>query len=235
MPDRPPIRTFPIMDTAAVVGATGLVGRRILEELSGRCATRAWVRRELPVPSAVDLHVSGAIPAVGDPFWKVDTLFVALGTTIGKAGSQAAFEEVDFDLVVECARRARDAGATTLALVSAMGADPRSQVFYNRVKGRAEAAVVELGYRRVAIARPSLLLGDRDEFRLGERIARVLMGPVRNLFPASMRPVRDVEVARSLVDATRESGWSGVRIVANPEIAAARRSSLSGPDKPDQR
>src|SRR5690606_8438631 len=90
-----------------------------------------------------------------------DDVCIALGTTIKAAGSQAAFRRVDFDAVVNTARAARAAGATRLAVVSALGADARSRVFYNRVKGEMQQAVQALGYDAVVIAQPSLLVGDR--------------------------------------------------------------------------
>lgn len=85
----------------------------------------------------------------------------SLGTTIKIAWSEAAFRRVDFDFVVNIARAARTAGATRLAVVSAVGADPTSRIFYNRVKGEMQVAVMQLGYESVVIAEPSLLLGDR--------------------------------------------------------------------------
>ena len=88
-------------------------------------------------------------------------MFITLGTTIKVAGSQAAFRQVDFAFVVNTARAAKAAGATRLAVVSALGADTKSRVFYNRVKGEMEAAVAQLGYQSIVIAQPSMLLGDR--------------------------------------------------------------------------
>lgn len=206
------------MNSASIVGATGLVGAKLLLELSRARPAFAWVRRPTPLPDGILSVVSETIPALDDNFWKSEVLFVALGTTISKAGSQEAFEAVDLHLVVECARRARMAGCSTLALVSAMGADPDSRIFYNRVKGNAERAVLELGFPRVAIARPSLLLGDRKEFRLGEWIFRKMAGPVRKAFPGSIRPVRDAEVARALATAAFDKNWNGVRILANRDL-----------------
>lgn len=203
------------MDNASVVGASGLVGTCIVEALAGRGDVRAWLRRDRPLPGGVRAVVSERIPDPEDGFWRSAALFVALGTTIGKAGSREAFEAVDLELVVECARRARAAGCATLALVSAAGADSRSAIFYNRVKGKAEDSVLALGYPRVAIARPSLLLGDRSEFRFGEALARRCAGPLRGLVPAAWRPVRDREVASSLVGAASDPFWSGVRILDN--------------------
>jgi len=203
------------METVSVVGASGLVGGRIVDALAERGAVRAWVRRTLPLPDGVQAVVSTRIPDPEDGFWRSAALCVALGTTIGKAGSREAFEAVDLELVVECARRARAAGCPTLALVSAAGADSRSGIFYNRVKGKAEDAVLALGYPRVVIARPSLLLGDRAEFRFGEALARRCVGPLRGLVPAALRPVRDREVASALVRAVADPSWSGIRILDN--------------------
>lgn len=206
---------------AAIVGATGLVGRRILEELGDRLSTSAWIRTPASLPNGVVAQVSPEPPSSSDIFWQTDILFVALGTTMARAGSRAAFEKVDYGLVVECARKARDAGCATLALVSAAGADSRSGIFYNAVKGRAEDVVLQMAFPRTVFARPSLLLGDRKEMRLGELVARKVMGPVRALLPRSIRPVRDVEVARALVNAALNPSWAGARILHNAELVRA--------------
>ncbi len=154
----------------------------------------------------------------------VDDVFIALGTTIAVAGSQAAFRAVDFDAVVATARAARAAGATRLALVSALGADAGSRVFYNRVKGETEAAVAGLGYVSVAIARPSLLLGDREALgqpvRRMEALAMRLSRPMRLLVPRAVRPITAADVAAALVAATAR-GEPGVRILASGEMQGA--------------
>ena len=206
------------MGSISVVGATGLVGRCILEELAGRSSVKAWIRKPAELPANVEPFLSLAIPSSLDPFWECDTLVVALGTTISKAKSRTAFEAVDHGLVVECARRARSRGCATLALVSAAGADPRSRVFYSRVKGLVEQDVTSLGFRRVIVARPSLLLGERKEFRPAEFVGRKFLAPLRWLLPRSIRPVRDVEVARALVGSALDDSWSGIRILANRDM-----------------
>lgn len=94
-------------------------------------------------------------------FPAVDDVFIALGTTIKIAGSEAAFRYVDFDFVVNVARAALAAGAKRLAIVSALGGDPTSRIFYNRVKGEMEIAIMQLSYDSMVIAQSSLLLGDR--------------------------------------------------------------------------
>lgn len=206
------------MNSVSIVGSTGLVGGRILAEIPRAWEAAAWVRRPTVLPDGIRSVASATIPDPDDNFWKTDVLFVSLGTTIAKAGSREAFEAVDLHLVLECARRAGAAGCATLALVSAMGADPGSRIFYNRTKGKAERAILELGFPRVAIARPSLLLGDRREFRFGEWISRTLLGPARWALPRSIRPVRDIEVARALATTAFDKSWSGVRILSNRDM-----------------
>ena len=114
-----------------------------------------------------------------------------------QAGSRGAFRRVDYDYVVDAARLAVAEGARRLVLVSAYGVDPRSRVFYNRVKGEAEHAVQRLGFASVGIVRPSLLTGDRAETRIGEAIGErvldglspLLRGPLRALRPTPARSV----------------------------------------------
>ena len=149
----------------------------------------------------------GALEALSD-LPRVDDVFCCLGTTIKQSGSQEAFRRVDHDYVVALAGAGLRAGATQFLLVSAIGADPASRMFYSRVKGEAEGAVRRLPYRGVQIFRPSLLLGERAEFRLGERIAALvapllslaLVGPLRRY-----RPVRAETVARAMVHIAKEA------------------------------
>jgi uncharacterized protein YbjT (DUF2867 family) len=160
----------------------------------------------------------------------VDDVYVALGTTIKVAGSQAAFRAVDFDAVVNTARGAREAGAHRLAVVSALGADAKSGVFYNRVKGEMQAAIAQLGYESVLIAQPSLLVGDREALgqptRAGEVWATRLLRPVMGLVPASVRPIEARTVARALLGATLE-GAPGVHT-----LSSARMQQI-GRQRPD--
>jgi uncharacterized protein YbjT (DUF2867 family) len=192
---------------ALLAGATGLVGRELAEQLAASAeygTVHVLVRRPVPALAAnpkVSVHVVSfddlpSVPAADDAF-------VAIGTTIKVAGSEEAFRHVDYDYVVGVARAARTAGARRLGIVSALGADAKSRVFYNRVKGEVEAAVAALGYDSVVIARPSLLLGDREALgqptRGGEVWARRLLEPVSGLIPAGVRPVRAHAVAAALV------------------------------------
>jgi uncharacterized protein YbjT (DUF2867 family) len=149
-----------------------------------------------------------------------EDVFCCLGTTIKQAGSQEAFRRVDFGYVTEAARIASAKGAEQFGLVSALGADAGSRVFYNRVKGEAEDAVRALPFQSVHILRPSLLLGERKEFRVGERIAEAAMRPLGPLMRGPLRrfrPVRAHAVAAALVQLSVEQK-PGVRVVESEEI-----------------
>lgn len=190
-------------DLTWVAGGSGLVGRELLQQLAAT-PVLALVRRPLTGLPAdaqrreqlVDLlHLPTDLPAPR-------RVFIALGTTMAQAGSQAAFRAVDFDAVLAVARAARMAGATRCGVVSALGADARSGVFYNRVKGEAEQALMALGFERLVIARPSLLDGHREALgqphRSGEAWSLRLARPLAPLIPRAWRPIAADRVARAL-------------------------------------
>ena len=207
-----------------VAGASGLVGRALVGRMladEGGPGVVAVVRRPLGIGDARLTEVvtdfgqvaSARVPPVG-------TAFCALGTTMAKARSEAAFRAVDLDAVAAFAGLARRAGAKRFLLVSALGADPRSRVFYNRVKGEAEEAVKGAGFEGLAVLRPSLLLGDRQESRPAETVAVVasslfswaMAGPL-----ARWKPVPAESVAAAMLAVAR-GVLEGVRIVENDEI-----------------
>lgn len=211
-----------------VAGATGLVGRECVRAMLADASFEvvALVRRADALPAAPRLRV-----AVVDYERLADTartalagahaIVCALGTTIRAAGSEAAFRRVDHDYPVELARLGRAADVAHFGLVSAVGADPASTIFYNRVKGEAERDLGALGYPSLAIARPSLLLGQRAEFRPVE----VLMGFAGVLAPPAWRPVRAEAVAAALVRRAA-ARRPGVEVVEN---RALRRESPAAP------
>lgn len=149
------------------------------------------------------------------------------------AGSEQAFRRVDFDAVVNTARAAHAAGATRLAVVSALGADAHSRIFYNRVKGEMQQAVQAFGYASVVFAQPSLLIGDRlalgQPERPGERWAERLLSPVMRLVPRGIRPIAADKVARALLQATLEAR-PGMRFLSSAEMqgAAGARADATG-------
>ena len=220
---------------AWLAGATGLVGSHLLTRLLDAPhvgAVHALVRRLPDVPRThprlhyhpVDLDHLPVLPACDD-------VFIALGTTLAVAGSKAAFRHVDFDLVLTVARAARDAGATRLALVSAMGADAGSPVFYNRVKGEAEAAVRALGFPQLVVAQPSLLLGDREALgqpaRQAEGWVARLAGPLSPWLPRAVRPLAADAVAAALVAAMAVDRPGDARL-SSAAMQPRRARSASG-------
>lgn len=197
-----------------LAGGSGLIGRELLARLLAHAqvsAVHALLRRPAKDwPSDAKLHTLQIDFAALPKLPAIDDVYIALGTTIKQAGSQAAFRAVDFDAVIATARAARAAGAKRLLLVTAMGADARSGVFYNRVKGEVEAAVQALGFESVVIARPSLLNGDREALgqpsRKGEAFAIHALRPLLGLMPKSIRPIEASDVAAALVRAAWQAG-----------------------------
>ncbi|MFO1398562.1 MAG: NAD(P)H-binding protein [Burkholderiales bacterium] len=217
---------------ALVAGPTGLVGRELVARLLDDPDTIevvAITRRPLAIPhprlteAVVDFE---HLQDIASP--PVDDYYCCLGTTIRQAGSQEAFREVDLVYPVALAHVALAAGATRCFVVSAMGADPASRVFYSRVKGELEAELARLPFRTVVALRPSLLAGDRAEFRAGERAALAIMQPLRALVPARYRAIPAATVARALVAASRSSadGRFVVESDAIPGLAAGERGGL---------
>lgn len=195
--------------TAAIFGATGLVGRACLDLL---LADERYVRvvaigRREPTYSNPKLVVRraalDAVEALDDAMLgSVDDVFCCLGTTLRKAGSQEAFRRVDLDYVVNAANSARRHGAQHFLMVSAVGADARSRVFYSRVKGETESAVAKLGFEFVSIFRPSFILGPREESRLGERLGMVLAAALSFAMVGRLtkyRPIAAATIARAML------------------------------------
>lgn len=204
--------------SALILGATGLVGAECLRQFAESDRfTRvvALTRRPLSSPlPRVETHIADfeRLDEAAE-YFRVSHIVCALGTTIKKAGTQEAFRRVDHDLPLAAARLGLREGARHFLLVSALGASARSRMFYSRVKGEVEDDIRALAYRSVTIVRPSLLLGERGEFRLGEAVGKVFAG----LIPGRYRPVHARDVAAALLAAAAEDR-PGVRVVESEEI-----------------
>jgi uncharacterized protein YbjT (DUF2867 family) len=212
--------------TAWIAGASGLVGGFALERLledgafdrvvsfGRRASGRGHAKLEERVVDFAAFDASDA-PAP-------DVALCALGTTIARAGSREAFRAVDHDAVLAFARGAHARGARAFVVVTAHGADARSAVFYNRVKGEVEEALRAVGFDSLVIARPSLLLGDRAERRRAEHAAVVVSRALRPLLrPFRARPVEAAEVGSAIAKLARDAP-SGVHVVHSAELHAAR-------------
>ena len=201
--------------TAVLAGTTGLVGTQVLELLLRHPAYHrivalarqpATLQHEGIEARRADFeNLDQVLADLREDKAPID-VYCCLGTTIKAAGSQAAFRRVDHDYVLALARWAKSAGARRFLLISALGADAASRVFYSRVKGETEDALRALNLRSLVIAQPSMLDGQRSAWRPGERIALAALRPIAGLLPARVRPVRVDDVAAALVlaaDATQ--------------------------------
>jgi uncharacterized protein YbjT (DUF2867 family) len=155
-----------------------------------------------------------------DELFSVDAIICTLGTTIRQAGSRTRFRTVDYEYPLAFARLGRRHGCEHFLVVSSLGASTKSRYFYNRVKGDLEDALRGLGYPRLTIVRPSLLLGPRAELRLGEEVAKRVTRWLGPLVPRAFKPVEARAVAAALARAARDKG-SGVRVIESAEISAA--------------
>jgi uncharacterized protein YbjT (DUF2867 family) len=207
------------MPSLLIAGATGLVGHECLTlALADRAFERVVVVARKPnagpASPKLDWRVADfASLNLQRTAFEVDAILCALGTTIKVAGSRERFREVDHDYPLALARTGIAAGARHFLLVSALGADATSRVFYNRVKGETERDILALAWDHVTIARPSLLLGDRRDRRLGEEVGKWLAWAV----PAKYKPIPARSVAAALIDSARNGG-SGRRILESAEM-----------------
>lgn len=207
--------------TLLLVGATGLVGSRVLEQAladPGIGSVTALARRDLPAhPKLTALRVDYERLDEDAPWWRADAVICTLGTTMRSAGSRAAFHRVDHDYPMAVARLAHAHGTRVYVLNSATGADPRSRFFYNRVKGELENDLRQVGFDSLALVRPGLIDGPRTEFRPGER---VLLGALRiagPLLPGRWRPNPASSIARALLGAALRP-QQGVNVVAAEQM-----------------
>ena len=209
-----------------VVGATGLVGRECLRLLLadnavGRivAVTRRPLSPDVRSPKLETHVIDFDHLNEYDSLFNVNAILCTLGTTIRQAGSRTRFRTVDYEYPLAFAKLGRRMGSEHFLVVSALGANPHSRIFYNRVKGELEEALLGLGYPRVTIVRPSLLLGPRAELRLGEEVAKRVSRWLGPLVPRAFKPVEARAVATAMVRATQEQG-SGVRVIESGEISA---------------
>ena len=204
--------------SALIAGASGLVGSHCLARLLDHPQydrVIAWVRTPLPTthPKLIQQVVEfDRLQPWADHF-NADDVFCCLGTTLKQAGSREAFTQVDLVYPRELARLAAQRQARCFLFISALGADPNSYFFYNRVKGEAEQTVRAAGIERTYIFRPSLLLGERREFRAFEWLAQLVGGAVGPWLPgplAGYRPIPAASVAAAMVYAANSDLPPGV-------------------------
>jgi uncharacterized protein YbjT (DUF2867 family) len=203
-----------------IAGASGLVGQQLLQLLLDDPETgkvSSFVRRSSGVAHAKlnEININWDTFTEKDIPPQVDATFCCLGTTMKKAGSKDAFKTVDFDYVLKLAVFSQRKNIPQFHVVSAAGADKDSRIFYNRVKGNMEQELEKLKkFKSVYVYRPSMLLGDREEFRLGETLGKIAMKAVSFLTPKSYKAIYDVQVAMNMLHHSKQAK-KGYHVVDN--------------------
>ena len=204
------------MKTAAVFGTTGLVGGQLVQLLAKHNDYQkiyAFARKKPELlPEGVE-HITFTPESIKIPR-DVDDVFVCLGTTMKKAGSKEAFLKVDLEMVVEIARQSKAGMVKHFVVVSSLGADPTSNNFYLQTKGRMEEAVKHFDFDYCGIVRPSLLLGNRSEFRLSEKIAIVFFKIFSFIFVGPIKKYKGIyaeDVAKGMI-MLAQSGMGNITV-----------------------
>lgn len=191
---------------ATLIGSTGLIGSellRLLKEDTSFSEIKILVRRNVEethpkvTTAVIDFEDEASFQA---EILSDSILFCAVGTTQKKAnGDKSKYRKVDFDIPANAAKFGLEKGISKFVLVSSYGADRKSSNFYSRLKGEIEDHLQQLPIPSLLIFRPSILLGDREEFRLGERIAKFLMRTFSFLLPTNVKPIQAKKVAKAML------------------------------------
>ena len=185
--------------TSLVIGSTGLVGKKLIFQLAKKGSEVIAITRRpinnLPENVSLlninfdDFLENGSLPSC-------DHIYICLGTTIKKAGSQSEFKKVDFDYCLSFAKKAREAGATKISLISSVGANPYANNFYLKTKGEVEEEIKKIDFQAINIFRPSLLIGRRDESRFLEKIGQNLSSFINFFLIGPLRKYRSIKASK---------------------------------------
>ncbi|MGE7911218.1 NAD(P)H-binding protein [Lysinibacillus xylanilyticus] len=223
------------MRAAIVVGATGLTGTSLVEQLceNDEYVSVTVIARRAPAYTHPKLEVKirnfDTLEEKDIEF--AHELYCCLGTTIKKAGSREEFEKVDFEYPLTIASLAKKRGIPHMLVITAMGANESSLFYYNRVKGKLEHDLTELGLQRLSIIRPSLLVGEREEFRLGEKAGEKVLKLVKPILVGPLKRSRAIEasrVAKAMIVIALNGNKQPVTIYQSQELA-----KLHFPEKQD--
>ena len=213
------------MKTAIILGATGLTGKALLSKLlldSTYTSVKSFARKpiELEHPKLIQNTIDFNNLTNYIDLIKGDIVFCCLGTTIKTAGSQEAFQKVDYTFPTEFAKIAKQNGITAFYLQSSLGADSKSNNFYLKVKGETEEAIRNLSFNSFATFRPSMLLGDRTEFRFGEVIGKIMMQALSFIFIGKLKRYKAIHVNQVASAMVKQSKLNkqGNTVIENEEM-----------------
>lgn len=216
--------------TVIVAGASGLVGKEVVKHLISdpTCSEIILLVRnnsEIKHPKIKEVLFDFTSLEYKIENINADSMLICIGTTMKKAQTKERFEEVDLHIPVKLARLAIKLNVQNVAIISAMGADSKSLFFYNRVKGEMETQLISLNIKNLTIVRPSLLIGDRNEFRFGERFAEKVYTALPFIFPNKYKPIDAGSVARAMIKASFSFSDKEVNIIENSAIHELSRNS----------
>ena len=210
------------MRTAIVAGASGLIGGELIKKLIASddfrliyiiSRKKSGFDHEKIKELVIDFNKIDQLKFDAP----IDDVFCTLGTTMKKAGSRDNFKKVDFEYVVALANLGKKAGASRFLVISSMGADPKSSVFYNKIKGMTEEALTKIGFNQLVILRPSLLLGERSEMRIAERLSGFFMKALNFLIPDNYKAINAEKVATCMLKSALES-TGNISIIKSGEM-----------------
>lgn len=225
---------------ALIVGASGLVGQHLLMQLLASASYSkviALVRQPLALEHTkleqrqidfenlatallsfnLSVQKQKNIPTDSGELPKINHIFCTLGSTIRKAGSKSAFSEIDYEFPLIIAKHFYTQNAALFAIVTAMSANASSFIFYNQVKGKIETSLSDIGYQHLGIFRPSMLSGQRNEFRMGELLGTILMNALAFMIPKKYRVIQANKVANAML-AYAEHPPSGISIIQSDQL-----------------
>jgi len=208
------------MKTAIIAGASGLTGTHLVKlmlQSSTYNTVKILVRKPMDIEHSSLQQIVYDYEYPAPEVIKADDVYCCLGTTIKKAGSREAFKKVDYEYPLQVARIAHQNGAQKFSVISAIGANPKSKIFYNIVKGQVEEAIKEIPFEAIYILRPSMLLGNRKEFRFGEETAKIIMRPLNFLLPKNIKPIHASQVAACVLD-KMNSNEKGFQVVFSGQM-----------------
>lgn len=192
--------------TANVIGATGLVGKQLVKQLLRNPAfekVRAFVRSDMAIEHPkLEQHLTDFNDeSTWEKNLQGDVLFSALGTTLKKAGSKEKQYETDVTFNLNFAKRAKENGIKTYILVSSVGANANSSIFYSRIKGELDEKADKLDFNKLIILRPSALSGDREETRWMEKLSIPVTKLITRFILKKYRPIEAATVAKAMINA----------------------------------
>ena len=217
--------------TVIVAGSSGLVGKEVVKQLltDPQCKEIILLVRK---PSGMkhekikEVIFDFTASEYSLEHTEADVMFICIGTTMNKVKSKKAFEEVDLHIPVKLGKLAHKLNITHVSVISAMGAHAKSTFFYNRVKGNMESHLISMNFPSLTIVRPSLLIGDREEFRFGERLAEKLYKAIPFIYPSKYEPVESSSVAKAMIQYAFNAQIDSVKIIENKKIHEISRNIL---------